>query len=201
MTATTVFTVKKMIVTGVCLCLIIAAAGCGTKEAEPLGRFNPMGTSGVHNEQAERAFAKARVLWRGEQCSDPDKAIELLTEAVTIEPDYAQAWLRRGLAYSEKRWYDLALDDLNKAVRLAPNVESYTYRGLVEMRLGNLMGAERDLSRAIELDPDYHRAWNFRGATRLLDERISAACDDFQTGCKKGDCTGRDNAVKQGFCD
>ncbi|UZP67364.1 tetratricopeptide repeat protein [Desulfovibrio mangrovi] len=186
---------------GICLCLIFALAGCGKSESAPLGRFNPVGTAGIYNEQAERAFAKAHVLWRGERCTDPDQAIKWLTEAITLEPEYAQAWLRRGLAYSDKGWYDLALDDLNKAVRLAPTVESYSYRGLVEMRLGNLMGAERDLTRAIDMDSNYHRAWNFRAATRLLDERITAACDDFKTGCKKGDCTGWDNAVQQGICE
>ncbi len=181
-------------------CLLLAA-GCGRKEPAELGRFNPMGTSGIHNEQAERAFAKAHALWRGEHCSDPDKAIEWLTEAVTLEPAYAQAWLRRGLAYSDKEWFDLALEDLNKAVRLSPTVESYAYRGLVLMRLGNLLGAEKDLTRAIAMDDSYHRAWNFRGATRLRDQRISQACDDFERGCREGDCTGWNNAVKQGICE
>lgn len=183
-----------------CLGLVLFTSGCGTKEQAELGRFNPMGTSGIHNEEAERAFAKAHILWHGEHCTDPDQAIEWLTEAIKLEPAYAQAWLRRGLAYSDKRWYDLALDDLNKAVRLAPSAESYAYRGLAEMRLGNLLGAESDLTKAIAIDPTYHRAWNFRGATRVLDERISAGCEDFAMGCKNGDCTGRDNAVKNGLC-
>lgn len=181
------------------LVLGISLAGCGRKEAE-LGRFNPMGTSGTHNEQAERAFAKAHILWKGEHCSDPDQAIIWLTEAVELEPSYAQAWLRRGLAYSDKQWFDLALEDLNKAVRLAPTAESYAYRGLVQMRLGNLLGADADLTRAISLDPSYHRAWNFRAATRLQDQRISAACEDFERGCAEGDCTGWNNARKQGVC-
>ncbi|WP_243451293.1 tetratricopeptide repeat protein [Desulfovibrio psychrotolerans] len=183
-----------------CAVLLLGLAACGGKEPE-LGRFNPGGTAGRYNEQAERAFARAHILWRGETCSDPDLAVTLLTEAVELEPEYAQAWLRRGLAYSDKRWYDLALEDLNRAVRLAPTPESYAYRGLVQMRLGNYLGAEQDLTTAAEMNPGYHRAWNFRAATKLLNGNVPGACEDFARGCKAGDCTGLENAKKERWCE
>lgn len=181
--------------------LLVLLGGCGKDTPEPIGRFNPTGTSGLYNEEAERAFAKAHVLWKYEKCLHPDRAIQLLTTAIKLEPGYGQAWLRRGLAYSDKHWYELALKDMDQAVRLGSTSEAYAYRGLVEMRMGNYAGALVDLQRAISLDADNHRAWNFRAAVYYLQNNVDAACENWQEGCENGDCTGFDNAQEEGICE
>ncbi len=160
-----------------------------------------MGLSGKHNAEAEAAFALAHVLWHNSDvCSDPEQAITLLDKAIRLEPDYADAYLRRGLAKSDQRDWDGAFDDLSKAIRLKPTAEAYAFRGLVSMRGGNGLGARKDYDRSLALNPKQHRAWNFRAALNLLEGQRDAACKDFTKGCDNGDCVGLESAVKFGEC-
>ena len=180
---------------------LFSISGCGSKGTPQLPRYNPMGTAGAFPEAAEVAFARAHVLWDGENCSDPEKAVELLSTAIKVAPEYASAYLYRGLAFSEQKRFEAALEDLTTGLRLRPDADMYAYRGLVFMRMGNFLGAREDLNRALEIDSGSHRAYNFRAAVNLLDERYSAACDDWEEGCANGDCTGFENAKKRELCD
>ena len=180
-----------------CCCFL---AGCGGGQNAPLPRHNPMGVAGTFPAEAEVAFARAHVLWENDVCSDPEEAITLLNTVLELAPEHAAAWKYRGLAHSDLQRFDVALADLTKGVRLQPDAEMYAYRGLVFMRMGNLLGARADLDRALELDDNSHRAYNFRAAVNLLDERYSAACADWEDGCANGDCTGLENARKRELC-
>ena len=109
----------RAIAGGLALLSILALPGCSLLEPEkmPPKPANPTGVSGKHDPQAEQLFAKAHVLWKGETCTDPEKALEYLDEALKIEPDYPQALIRRGLALSQLGYADDAFDDLTKAIR------------------------------------------------------------------------------------
>lgn len=188
---------SNKVIVGIIVCL--ALAGCGGKETLP--PHNPMGFSGTVTPEAEAAFARAHVLWdKNDICSDPAQAEELLTKALSIEPEYAQAYLRRGLARGQLRDWDGAFDDLTKAIRLHPTAEAYAFRGLVSMRGGNYLGARRDMDRSLELNKRQHRAWNFRGALNRLEGHFDAACSDFNEGCDYGDCVGIESAIQRGEC-
>src|SRR3990167_1972937 len=50
-----------------------------------------------------------------------DKAIEAYTNAVALNPNYANAYYNRELAYGRKGQYDMAIEDFNKAIALDPN--------------------------------------------------------------------------------
>ena len=80
----------RAIAGGLALLSILALPGCSLLEPEkmPPKPANPTGVSGKHDPQAEQLFAKAHVLWKGETCTDPEKALEYLDEALKIEPDY-----------------------------------------------------------------------------------------------------------------
>ncbi len=179
--------------------LAFTLAACGGHEQ--LKPANPMGLSGKINPEAETAYAKARVLWKdGEVCADPKQAVIFLNRAITLEPKYAEAYLRRGLAKSDLRDWEGAFDDLSRSIRLKPTAEAYAYRGLISMRGGNGIGARKDFNRSIELNSGQHRAWNFRGALNLLEGNSDAACSDFRKGCSNGDCVGYESSVKNGVC-
>ncbi len=168
---------------------------------EPSSPYNPMGISGKHNPEAENNFAMARILWRdSEVCSDPHKAIALLDKAIALEPDYAEAYTRRGMAKSDLRDWDGAFDDLTKALRFSPGPDIYAYRGLVSMRGGNLLGARQDYENSLRLNSSQHRAWNFMAALDLLENDQTAACEHFKKGCSNGDCTGLESARQKGLC-
>lgn len=185
---------------GVTIILLCCAflAGCGGKDLPP---HNPMGLSGKRNAEAEAAFARAHVLWdKNNVCTDPTLAVELLTKAVKLEPEYAAAYLRLGLAKSDLRDWDGAFDDITKSIRLNPNAEAYAYRGLVSMRGGNFLGARKDFDRSLDIKSRQHLAWNFRGALNFLEGRTKDACSDFEEGCDYGDCTGLESARARGEC-
>ena len=173
--------------------------GCSTQPqlAEP----NPMGLSGTYPKEAEAHFALARILWGdSDVCRSPEEAITHLDRAIRVAPDYAEAYLRRGMAKSDLRDWDGAFDDITRSIRLQPTAAAYAYRGLVSMRGGNALGARKDLDRSLELDSDQHRAWNFRGALSILLYDYPAACKDFKKGCSNGDCTGLNSATENGYC-
>ncbi len=183
------------------LLLFFVLALCSCAGQEPLAPYNPMGLSGTVAPEAETLFSRAHVLWKNsEVCSDPYQAIALLDRAIAIEPRYAEAYLRRGLAKSDIRDWDGAFDDLSLAVRLAPSATAYAYRGLISMRGGNILGARKDFDRSLELSSGQHRAWNFRAALNLLEGNTDAACRDFAKGCSNGDCVGLESARHEGIC-
>lgn len=186
----------------VCL-LVLLFGGCALFEPEKEAPkpVNPTGVTGKVNPQAEQLFAKAHVLWRNsEVCSEPEKAIGYLDEALKLEPDYAQALVRRGLALSQLGYADDAFDDLTRAIRLDPSAEAYMYRGLCLFRQGNTVAARKDLDEALRRSPDSFRAWNFHGAVALKEGREQEACADFEKACSYGDCTGIEAARREKLC-
>ena len=49
-----------------------------------------------------------------------DKAIADFTEAIRLDPKYAEAYCNRGCAYRNKGDYDKAIADFTEAIRLNP---------------------------------------------------------------------------------
>lgn len=197
---------------GTVLCLALAA--CAGKEA-PAPSAPPAtperdlsGHSGKFNPEAEQAFAEARVLWpreiasvkAAEVSSDPEKAVALLDKAIAIEPKYAEAYLRRGLAKSELGEREGAFDDLTEAVRLDPAPASYAYRGLVCLRAGEERAAQRELEYSLKLRPSQHLAHNLMGVLHLRRDKKSQACENFKKGCSNGDCSFIESARREKIC-
>lgn len=181
--------------------LLLPGCSLFIPEKTPPKPANPTGVSGKHQPQAEQLFAKARILWKeGETCADPEQAIAYLDEALELEPDYAQALIRRGLALSQVGYGDEAFDDLTRAVRLEPSAEAYLSRGLCLFRQGRTEGARKDLEEALRRDGDSYRAWNILGAVALKEEKDAEACAAFEKACASGDCTGIEAARREKIC-
>jgi tetratricopeptide (TPR) repeat protein len=192
----------RNITTGLLLFSCIAAVSAGCDTAENPVPANPMGLSGIYVKEAETNYALARALWGNtEVCRDPKQAILYLDKTIELAPDYADAYMRRGLAKSDLRDWDSAFDDITAAIRLEPKPDYYAYRGLVSMRGGNSLGARKDFNRSLEIKSGQHRAWNFRGGLNILLHDYPAACADFKKGCSNGDCTGLESAKQNGYCD
>ena len=188
----------------VCLMLCFALSGCALWSSEdpqetPLSERRS--ASADVSAEAGQLFSKAHVLWKGSDvCSDPAQAVHDLDQAIALEPDYADAYMYRGLAYSEMGQDELSFNDLTQSIRLDPKPHRYAYRALALMRQDNMSGARRDLDTSLKMDSSQYRAWNFRGALNMLEENVQAACEDFGQGCKNGDCGGLNAAKKEGLC-
>ncbi len=201
----------RLLLSSLALCLFLGA--CGDKQppapAQAPERQNLMGLSGKVSPEAETLFSRARVLWRGSQasssttaevCSDPEEAVVLLDKAIALEPSYAEAFVRRGLAKSELGMREEAFADATTGIRLHPAPEFYAYRGLISMRARAFSAARKDLDYSLQLAPSQYLAWNLLGALGLMEGDPAAACRAFDKGCSAGDCSRFDVARKEGVC-
>jgi len=129
---------------------------------------------------AEEWFKKAQALSVDGKLTDPQKAIEYLNNAILLEPNYVEAYLGRGLAYSDLGQYQRAIVDYDEAIRLAPDdPKAYFGRALANDDLGQYQRAIEDYSVAIRLKPDFQIVYYFRGlAYKKLDQH-KLAVDDF----------------------
>jgi tetratricopeptide (TPR) repeat protein len=65
-----------------------------------------------------------------------DDAIAALSQAINLEPDYAEAYNNRGLAYYEKKEYAQALEDFKQVIIINPDDEkAHNNLALVYYRL------------------------------------------------------------------
>jgi tetratricopeptide (TPR) repeat protein len=87
---------------------------------------------------------------------DFDGAITDFSEAIRLEPDFPNIYLRRGLAYRHKGKSDKAMVDYNKAIALEQDdFNNYYERGLLHQILGELERAHEDYTNTILLKPDH----------------------------------------------
>lgn len=194
----------RLLLTGLMVSLFVAS-GCSflsPEPEEPTPLSERRSASATHvSPEAGDLFSKAHILWKGgDVCTDPAMAVHLLDQVLEMQPDYADAYMYRGLAYSEMGRDEETLADMTQAIRLDPQSNRYAYRGLAMIRLGNYAGAHRDLDQSLEMDSAQYRAWNFRGALGVLEENPEAACEDFSQACKNGDCSGLQAARKEQLC-
>jgi transcription antitermination factor NusA-like protein len=108
-------------------------------------------------ETVTEAQASAqRTLGEGVNADDLDTAIAKFTEAIRLQPDFAEAYLHRGDAYENKDDLDHAIADYGEAIRLKPDLaEAYHGRGSAYRAQGQSEKAITDFQRFDELsDPE-----------------------------------------------
>lgn len=84
-----------------------------------------------------------------------DAAVGSLGLAILRDPDYAEAYLARGIGFMRKESYRQAIDDFDRAGELAPGLQNvYALRGNAWRALGNLEKAAEDYGLAVAQYPD-----------------------------------------------
>jgi tetratricopeptide (TPR) repeat protein len=95
---------------------------------------------------------------------DKAGAIKHYTQAITINPQDAEAYYNRGLvkyALGDKAG---AIADFTQAITINPQLaEAYSNRGLAKSALGDKAGAIKDYTQAITINPQYAIAYSNRG--------------------------------------
>src|SRR5260370_1411901 len=95
---------------------------------------------------------------------DFGRAIADFTEAIRLDPKYAEAYYNRAGAYGNKGDLDRAIADLSEAIRLAPAVAAAHHdRGQFYRMQGNYERAIADLSQASQIDAKSATTFNQRG--------------------------------------
>jgi superkiller protein 3 len=90
-----------------------------------------------------------------------DEALAEFSAVAAADPGNSEAFFYSGQIHYQRGEYEKARAALGKAVALAPASASALPRyqlGATLLRLGDLAGAERELRRSLELQPDYARA-------------------------------------------
>jgi Flp pilus assembly protein TadD len=136
----------------------------------------------------------------------------------------------RGIAYSEKGQYDLAIAEFNKALRIDPlEVGIYNDRGITFAKKGQYKLAIADFTKAIGVNRNDAVSYYNRGVTyaavRQFDLALqdfnrylelnpvnaavyearggihaALACSDWGQACEAGDCDQLKEAIRIGFC-
>jgi len=94
-----------------------------------------------------------------------DQADAHFSAAIEKQPDDAAALVARGRLRFDRGELDAAIVDLDRALKLAPSSEAFTFRGFAWKRKGDKDRAMADFDEAIRLDPRNALAWRVRGAT------------------------------------
>lgn len=94
------------------------------------------------------------------QTENHKNAVELITKALIIKPDYADAHSNLGNALQELGKLDEAIDSFHKAIAIRPNyVEAHFNLGNAFRDLGKLDEAVASYFKALTINPDYAVAY------------------------------------------
>lgn len=111
---------------------------------------------------------------------DFDDAITDFTKVINMKPDYAEAYVNRGVIHQSNGNIDSAITDFNKFISLKPTVYyGYINRGGAHYYKGDWEDAITDYNRAIILAPDVSVSYMGRGSTRGMAGDLIGAIDDF----------------------
>jgi len=98
------------------------------------------------------------------QSGDLMGAIDLWSQAIDLDPNFANAYYNRGTAYNYLKRYEEAIADYIRAIDIDPNFAyAYNGRGIAYKNLKRYEEAIADHTRAIELDPNDANAYYNRG--------------------------------------
>ena len=129
----------------------IAEAQSGNKE---LASQVYLLSGDVHRSRGEHDLA----------IEDYDTVIKLTNTVIETDPNNAEAYIRRGIAYDHKGEYCSAIENFTKAIELDPSIpQLYLARGITYNHEGEYDSAIEDATKALELSPDNVQAYRNRG--------------------------------------
>ncbi|MBW4497732.1 MAG: serine protease [Oscillatoria princeps RMCB-10] len=135
---------------------------------------------GTQPEPAKDATAHFSQGFALEQQGDLKGALAEYSQAIAMNPNYADAYNNRGVVRYDSGDKPAALADYNEAIRINPNLASAYYnRGLVRYDSGDKPAALADYNQAIRINPNYADAYNNRGVVRYDSGDKPAALADY----------------------
>ena len=115
-----------------------------------------------------------------EKNRDYQEAVKHFTNAIQQNPEAAEAYSGRGLAYLSIGALDKALADFSRAIELNQiSAEAYNGRSIVYRAKGDFDNAIANLNEAIRLDPEFAEAYYTRGLTYDSKGEFNKAIEDY----------------------
>ena len=107
-----------------------------------------------------------------------EKKRQLYTEAISMKPDFLDAYINRGLVNNELQDYEKSIEDYNKAIELDSKCAlAYNNRGYTKYKQKDFSGALADYNKAILLNPKFKMAIDNKA--NLVSEVCVADDKDF----------------------
>jgi tetratricopeptide (TPR) repeat protein len=120
---------------------------------------------------------------------DYARAVELSSEAIALAPDDGGGYVRRADAYTLLHRHDEANADYTRGIEMglddATLAAALHQRGCNALFRGQYAEAERDLRRALELDPEPDDRWYYHGDALFNLGCRAAAIDSFKRSLEK----------------
>jgi len=123
-----------------------------------------LGAVPTENTEALEKYLLGEQLWKRQSYSALDEAIRYLTQATTLDPQYAEAWVSLAAAYtsahqtgamSAAEYVRAAEPAVRKAMDVNPRLAAaHTQQASIQLALGDMEGAESSFKQALELDPN-----------------------------------------------
>ncbi len=121
--------------------------------------------AGQHPQQAIAFYFQGDVAFTAQQY---EMAVEVLSQGLTLYPDYDALWMKQGDAFQAQKQYLEAIFSYTEAIKRTPtSAYAYTQRGICYAQKQLYPQALEDYTRAVELDPGYLSAYMHRGTTYM----------------------------------
>jgi serine/threonine protein kinase/tetratricopeptide (TPR) repeat protein len=99
-------------------------------------------------------------------------------QAITLKPDWGEAYINRALAREGMNEYPEAIKDLTRALELKPHgSQVYFLRAVVREKAKDLEGAKKDREEGLRLTPEDEVSWITRGLARMKTDPKGALAD------------------------
>jgi tetratricopeptide (TPR) repeat protein len=129
------------------------------------------------DEKADAATCKR--LGVPDQIALCNKTLQDLRARIRKSPNDADLYLARASVYGRIRDYPLAIDDLDRAIKLKPSEDVYLLRGTLHGMTRNPDGAIEDANRALRLNPKSADAYQTLGYAYTAKKESNRAIEAF----------------------
>ena len=120
--------------------------------------------------------------------NDHQNAVLYYSEAIKLDPADDNSFTNRGLAYSELKDYDNAINDFTYALSMKPSdpVIAYNSRGLAYYKLKKYEKAVVDYTNALKFNPKHRIAYYNRGLALKKLKKYDESVKDYSKSIKLG---------------
>ena len=167
---------KKLII-GVVGIMVLITLGCSTTKTVPLAQTPDSSDTLPINEMALLWFERGNAYV---QSGDYEDAVEDFTQAITTDPNYADAYYSRGRVLGRLGKHQQAIGDFTQALSLNPkNANAHADRGAAYGSLGQHALAISDFTQAITLNPNFAGAYYNRAVGYFNEKKCAEARKDL----------------------
>ncbi len=133
------------------------------------------GSKGLNTNAKQDLFKKGLNKMADEEL---EEAIQYFDLALRLDPNFIDAWIKRGYCFFHLGNYSQAILSYDKALAIDPsNTEAWNLKALAYYRMKNYDKAIDCVNRVIDLDPNDGMAWYNKACYLSLALRIEEAID------------------------